>query len=274
MSTTEIDGTPAPAALVGDVDAGRAAKVKREISKLVKGTNAATFDLAELLHEVKTKNYFGDWGYESFSKYCKDIEGLKYSKSYYLVAIVSLMKAAGLDRAQFEPVGLTKLRTISVLNKELEKEFNGVPMPLIVNQLTLKASQMTAEEVQYEVDTILGLTEDESMVWVNLHMKKLGRENVFKPALALIKRTMGSIGPDEEGNYKDPSDGQAAEMLAANALADPNLNTDVPAKICPHCNSVVVDYSKQGEIPTETQQVIDAEDDGKTVEQIAEELTS
>jgi hypothetical protein len=215
-----------PPAIVGDVDAGRAAKVKREISKLVKGTNAATFDLAELLHEVKTKNYFGDWGYESFSKYCKDIEGLKYSKSYYLVAIVSLMNAAGLNRAQYEPVGLTKLRTLSVLNKELEKEFNGVPMPLVVNQLTLKAPQMTAEEVQYEVDTILGLTEDESMVWVNIHVKKLARENVIKPALALLKKHIGSVGPDEGGNYKDPSDGQALEFMAANTLADPNWNTE------------------------------------------------
>jgi hypothetical protein len=136
------------------------------------------------------------------------------------------MNAAGLTREQYEPVGLTKLRTLSVLNKELEKEFNGVPMPLVVNQLTLKAPQMTAEEVQYEVDTILGLTEDESMVWVNIHVKKLARENVIKPALALLKKHIGSVGPDEEGNYKDPSDGQALEFMAANTLADPNWNTE------------------------------------------------
>jgi hypothetical protein len=222
-------------AIVGDVEAGRAAKVKREITKLVKGTNAATFDLAELLYEVKTKNYFSDWGYESFSKYCKDIEGLKYSKSYYLVAIVALMKGADLSRDRYEPIGLLKLRIISKLS--LEGEFNGVPMPMIIRALTLKAAQMTSEEVQYEVDTILGLTEDESMVWLNVHVKKLARENVIKPALALLKKHMGSIGPDEEGNYKDPSDGQALEMMAADILADPNYNvedaqpavTDVPS---------------------------------------------
>ena len=126
----------------------------------------------------------------------------------------------------YEPVGLTKLRSISVLNKELEKEFNGVPMPLVVNQLTLKAEQMSAEEVQFEVDTILGLTADESMVWVNFHVKKVARENVIQPALALMKKHMGSIGPDEEGMYKDPSDGAALEMMAADILADPNYNTE------------------------------------------------
>jgi hypothetical protein len=29
---------------------------------------------------------------------------------------------------------------------------------------------------------------------------------------------------DEEGNYKDPSDGAALEMICANFLADPNFN--------------------------------------------------
>ena len=224
-------------AIVGEVDAGRAAKVKREIVKLVKGTNAAAFDLAELLHEVKTKNFYSDWGYESFSKYAKDIDGLKYSKSYYLVAVISLMKAAGLDRAQFEPVGMTKLRIISVLNKVLEGEFNGVPMPLIVNQLTLKAAQMSAEDVQLEVDTILGLTEDESMVWINTKVKKIARENVIKPALALMKRHMGSIGPDEEGNYSDPSDGAALEMICADILADPNYNVEAEQPTVPAENA-------------------------------------
>ena len=224
-------------AIVGEVDAGRAAKVKREIVKLVKGTNAAAFDLAELLHEVKTKNFYSDWGYESFSKYAKDIDGLKYSKSYYLVAVISLMKAAGLNRAQFEPVGMTKLRIISVLNKVLEGEFNGVPMPLIVNQLTLKAAQMSAEDVQLEVDTILGLTEDESMVWINTKVKKIARENVIKPALALMKRHMGSIGPDEEGNYSDPSDGAALEMICADILADPNYNVEAEQPTVPAENA-------------------------------------
>jgi hypothetical protein len=226
----QVEANNDPVAIVGEAEAGRAAKVKRQIQNLVKNVSASTFDLAELLWEVKNKNYYTEWGFESFSKYCKDIKGLKYSKSYYLVAIVSLMKAAGVDRANYEPVGLTKLRSISVLNKELEKEFNGIPMPLVVNQLTLKAEGMTAEEVQYEVDTILGLTEDESMVWLNVHVKKVARENVIKPALALMKKHMGSTGPDEEGMYHDPSDGAALEMMAANTLADPNYNVEAGAE--------------------------------------------
>ena len=240
MSMEELQvGAADPVAIVGDVEAGRAAKVKRQIQNLVKNVSTSTFDLAELLWEVKNKNYYSEWGFESFSKYCKDIKGLKYSKSYYLVAIVSLMKAAGVARDKYEPVGLTKLRSISVLNKELEKEFNGVPMPLVVNQLTLKAEQMTAEEVQFEVDTILGLTADESMVWLNIHVKKVARENVIQPALALAKKHIGSVGPDEEGQYKDPSDGAALEAICADYFADPNWNLE--------------ETSTQGDVPTTEQ---------------------
>ena len=100
-------------------------------------------------------------------------------------------------------------------------------MPLVIRELTLKALNMTAEEVQFEVDTIEGKTEDESMVWMNFKVKKMGRENVIKPALQLIKKHCPeSQLVDEDGHVKEMSDGAALEMMAANILADPNFNTE------------------------------------------------
>lgn len=207
--------------IVGEAEAGRAIQVRRQINKLVAATNTNTFDLADLLWEAKTKNFFTGWGFESFSKFAKSLD-IKYSKSYYLVRIVENMKAAGLTREQFEPVGLGKLRIIARLQPETE--FNGTPVSLLIHDLTLKAHQMSLEEVQHEVDTIQGLTEDESMVWMNVHLKKLARENVVKPAFALAKKHMPEAQTkDSDGNYHPPSDGAALEMLCANFLADPNF---------------------------------------------------
>lgn len=214
---------PTENVIVGDVEAGRAVQVRRQINKLIYATNTNTFDLAELLHEVKSKNFFTAWSFESFSKYAKSLD-IKYSKSYYLVRIVENMRAAGLAREAYEPVGLGKLRVISRLKPETE--FKGTPVSLLINQLTLKAIGMSLEEVQHEVDTILGLTEDESMVWLNIHIKKLSRENVVKPALALAKKHIGSVAKDEDGNSVDASDGAALEMICANFLADPNYNQE------------------------------------------------
>ncbi len=211
--------------VVGDVEAGRAAKIKKEVNRLIKGVSSSSFDLADLLYEIKSKNFHNEWGYTSFSQYLKSLveHGMKYSKAYYLYRVTENGVSAGLKREEYEPVGLTKLRLISRLKPA--GEFNGVPMPLIIRELTLKAVNMTPEEVQFEVDTIMGQTEDESMVWMNFKMKKLARENVVKPAIALIKKHCPeSQLVDEDGNVTEMSDGAALEMMAANMLSDPNLN--------------------------------------------------
>jgi hypothetical protein len=211
--------------VVGDQEAGRAASVKRAINKLISGVNQSTFDLAEKLYEVKTNQYFTAYGYESFSKFVKDLNGLKYSKGFYLTRIVDLMKGAAVEREQYEEVGLTKLRAISKLS--LEGEFAGVPMPLVVRELTLKAAAMDYEQVVEEVNKILGLTEDESMVWLNLYVKKSVRDLVIIPAIELaIKHMPESQKVDDEGNHSDPSKGAAMECICANFLADENFNTE------------------------------------------------
>lgn len=209
--------------IVGEAEAGRATQVRRTINKLISTSNSSTFDLAELLFEAKSKNFYSGWGFESFSKYVKSLE-FKVAKSYYLVRIVENMKAAALERAQYEPVGLAKLRIISRLKPDTE--YNGTPVSMLIRELTLKATDMSLEDVQFEVDTILGLTEDESMVWLNIRCKKSAREDVIKPALALAKKHLGTKPAEgvegEEGQQKDESDGRALEMICANFLADPN----------------------------------------------------
>ena len=213
--------------VVGDVEAGRAQKVKREINKLISNVNTNTFDLAELLYETKTKQYFSDWGFESFSKYAKSL-AVKYTKSYYLVKVIALMKGSDVPRTTFEEVGMGKLRIISRL--DLEGEYNEVPMPLVIRELTLKARQMSAEEVQFEVDAIMGLVADESMVWENFHLKKAARDNTVRPAIAkMIKFLPQTEG--EDGQKNDASKGAALEMICANFLADPNYDTDEDTEI-------------------------------------------
>ncbi len=119
--------------LVGENEAGRATTVRRAINKLVETTITSKFDLSELLFEVKSKLYYTGWGFESYSAYAKSLR-LKYSSSYYLVRIAENMAAAGLTREQFEPVGLTKLRTISRLKPDTE--FKGTPVSLLIRELT------------------------------------------------------------------------------------------------------------------------------------------
>jgi hypothetical protein len=224
MSIEEQLGVETPTTVIGEQEAGsRADEVKRKINKLIKAVNTNMFDLAEYLHEAKTKTFYTEWGFPTYAAYAKSLN-IKYARAYYLVDIVEKMRKAGVSRAEYEPVGLAKLRVIAKLDPE--SEYNGVPVSLLIRELTLKAVNMSQEEVQAEVDTIQGKVGDESMVWLNLHVKKLARENVMKPALALAKKHIGSIGQDDEGNAIDATDSAAAEMVFGNFLADPNYNSD------------------------------------------------
>jgi len=240
---------PEEQVIVGEAESGRSTQVRRAINKLIAQTNSNTFDLAELLQEAKSKNFYTGWGFESFSKYAKSLN-IKYTKSYYLVRIIENMQAAGVEREKYEPVGLGKLRVISRLQPD--SEYNGTPVSLLIRELTLKGSDMSLEQVTHEVNTIMGMTEDESMVWLNIHCKQLARENVIKPALALAKKHIPQT-QDEEGTYHDATDGAALEMICANFLADPNWNVEEEEKPEPSEPISIPVPDSTGESTEETQ---------------------
>lgn len=228
MSFDELQvgaGTPLdPPAIVGEAEAGRAAKVRKQINKLITQSNAAAFDLMDLLHESKTKNYIRDWGFESYSEYAKSLD-IKYSQAFYFVAIKAAMVAADLTREQYEPVGRGKLRIIARLKPE--NEYKGIPGTLVIRELTLKAANMTSEEVQFEVDALEGKVDDDAMCWLNIHIKKLARENVVKPAIEKIRKFLPQT-TDDEGKSHDAGDGACLESICANFLADPNFDEQEP----------------------------------------------
>jgi hypothetical protein len=228
MSVEQQLGVEEPTTVVGEQEAGsRSDEVKRKINKLIKAVNTNMFDLAEYLHEAKTKNYYTEWGFPTYAAFAKSLK-IKYARAYYLVDIVETMRAAGISRAEYEPVGVAKLRIITGLDPK--SEYNGIPGVMAIRELTLKADQMSAEELKAEVEKLQGKVGDDSMVWLNLHVKRLARENVMKPAIALMIKHIGTVGQDDEGNAIDPSEGAASEMIFANFLADPNYNSDVKPK--------------------------------------------
>lgn len=207
--------------IVGEAVAGQAKKVRKEIDALIKGVNTSTFDLAERLQSVK-KNAWYSPDYDSFGEYAKSLD-LKVSKSYYLVKIVEAMNAAGIPRAEYEQIGIGKLRFISRINLA---EPDAVEK---IKALVASAGTMDLEQVTQSVATAQGLVGDDAMVWLNITLKKAARDEVVKPALELAKKNIGTVGKDEEGNGKDASDGAALEAVCADFLSDPNNNFDTDA---------------------------------------------
>jgi hypothetical protein len=216
-----------PPEVVGEAVAGQAAKVRTQIDTLIAGVNTSTFDLAELLHEAKSQQYYIAWGHDTFGQYAKSLD-LKVSKSYYLVRIVENMQAAGLTREQYEPLGIAKLRVISKVDLIEDGKpvmYNDLPMTDYIYELVrTMAKDMSLEDVTQVIEQLQGKTGDDTMVWLNISMKKAARDNVVLPAIEVAKLHLGTSGVDADGKAKDASDGRAVEVICADFMSDPNNN--------------------------------------------------
>lgn len=63
---------------------------------------------------------------------------------------------------------------------------------------------------------------NDSMVWLNINLKKAARDNVICPALELAKKHIG-LALNADGESQDVTDGAALELICGNFLADPNF---------------------------------------------------
>ena len=219
MSTTIT-----PFVIVGEIEAGAAAKARKQVKSLIKGLNTSTFDLMDALHEVKTNKYYAP-AYDSFIDYAKTLD-MKVTKAYYLARIRQNMELAGIDRAVFEPIGIAKLRTISSI--DLIDSENQIKADAIdkVNELITTATTTEATAIKAAVDVYNGHIGEEAFEWLNIKIRKSAK-NVVREALNLIKAQIGSTGTDVDGKSRDASDGRALELLAADFLSDPNHAPDV-----------------------------------------------
>lgn len=207
---------PVPA-IVGEAKAGEASKIKKQITEIIQGVNKSTFTLAELLHEVKAKQYYTKWGHETFGQFAHSLD-LKVSKSYYLVKIIENMLIAGVPKETYEPVGIAKLRIISKLDPTAT--YDGKPMTAYIKSLTETAKEVEMDTLKEAVAHLQGQTGDEAIVWLNVAVNKAARDKVIKPAIELAKQNIGTVSQDEDGNAKDASDGRALEIISAAFLAD------------------------------------------------------
>lgn len=206
-----------PPVIVGEVVAGEAAKVKKQINEIIAGVNKSTFTLAELLHKVKTNQWYSKWGHETFGQYAKSLD-LKVTKSYYLVRIIEAMTLAKVPKEVYEPVGIAKLRVITKL--EPTEEYQGKPGTAYIKAMTETAKEVELDTLKEAVDVLQGKTGDDAVVWLNVAVNKSARDNVIQPAIELAKKNIGTVGQDADGNAKDASDGRCLEIICAAFMSD------------------------------------------------------
>lgn len=221
-------GAVNPPAIYGDAVAGQEdKKVRSALENLINTVNKSNFDIAELLHTVKSKGYFMAWGYTTFKDYSATLN-LKDRKVQYLTKIVETFAAVGVDRKEYEPLGIARCREISSLdpsaiwtNPESKLE---TPMKEFIVGFVEKGEEIDMDTLKQHVRTLKGFVGENDLTWINICIKRSVLDNTIRPALELAKNFIGSVAKDSEGISQDASDGTALEMIAVEYLNDPANN--------------------------------------------------
>lgn len=212
--------------LVGDAVAGESAHTRAMLESLINSIEKSTLDVAELLYKVKA-NAFYQPEFNTYKEYTRALK-IKDRKAEYLPKIVEVMAAVGIDRKQYEPLGIARLREISSLdpnamwtNPETKIE---TPVRDFIIGFVEKNEEIELDDLKQHVRTLKGFTGSNDLVWLNICLVRANLENTVRPALELAKNHIGSVSKDDDGVSKDASDGAALEVLAVEFMNDPSNN--------------------------------------------------
>jgi hypothetical protein len=220
-----IAGLTQPTAIVGDLVAGatvEAERVRGALESLIERVNRSKFDIADLCYKVKVNGYYAP--YTTFQDYYKTLS-IKARTVQYLTKMVECMTQVGIEREQYEPLGIAKLREITSLdpNETWKNPETGVetPMSEFIVGFVENGADMELDDIKQHVRTLKNLTGDNDLVWMNICLKRSALDNTVRPAFDLAKNWVGSVGKDDEGISLDASDGAALEVIAVEYLNDP-----------------------------------------------------
>jgi hypothetical protein len=223
---------PINTVIVGEAVAGRSHTVRKQLASLAGNITTRTFDLADLFYEAQANAYYLEWGFASLGEYASGELGIKERKAQYLARIVKVCRDVGVERKNYEPAGISKLREIATLDPDgffYDKEKGqNFPLDELIVDLILDAPDMTLQQVRDRVDLFKGQTGENKQVVRSYGVTQDCWDRVIKPAIELARRRLGSAGRDEAGNATEYSDGACMEIICASFSQDPNNYEDEP----------------------------------------------
>ena len=212
---------PVTSVIVGEAVAGQAAQLRKKAIKLIDLQETCQYDLGETLLEIQEGALYTQWGFNTYSEWIKTTQ-LKTSKSRYLPQIARVMKAIGVPREKYEPLGRAKLRVIASLNPTdvfvhpISKEESSMHNWIAgIVEKALTDSTYGLKEIKKNVRTLKGLTGDRDIAFLGIPILRLALDNVVTPAIEHCQALIGSVGKDEEGNSIDASIGTCIERICA-----------------------------------------------------------
>lgn len=220
--TVELD---APS--VSESDTRRVDYVRKRVGEIDTTITLGSFEMGDLLAEVKDNDYWRDYKYETFAEYVKSA-GIDISprQAEYLVKISKVSKTLNIPRAQLVKARNSKLKSIYEL--DLYKTITD-PATLVVEsmadimrQLVADAPNKTLKEIQEIVKSLKGEEElEDELVWMSLPVRRDAKQ-VVTSAIELAQQMAGTTLDILTKEEKNLSTASALELICAEFLADPN----------------------------------------------------
>lgn len=214
----------------GESSKERSNYVRLELDCLRASQQQTTFEMADLLAETHDKNYWSDWGFQSFGHYVQESLDIKERQAYYLIQIVTVSRKLNIDRNEIEGIAISKLKEIFSLDPDNfyynaesgEKE----PLDAHIMRLVALAPSIGLDAIKAEVRRLKGLPEKPG-TWRNLYFEDPAMAETWDRAIELVKRHSGNGKEDPiTGQIREISDAAAAERMAADILSDPNWQVE------------------------------------------------
>ena len=220
--------------IVGAVESGERAEVTRSLKRLIKQVNTNLFDIAELLFKAKTRHLYTE---PTFIEYAVGL-GLKKRKAQYLERIAEIMHGADIERAEYEPIGIAKLRVItrlSAVNDDGTPAMYTNPMtneshPMVEYIVGITEQAMAGrdiKDIEKDVRVLLGEVGENDMVWRNFRLPRVVDENTIAPALEKAAINLGTVATDSEGMAKEVQDWRKLEVVCVEYLTDSQSDPEV-----------------------------------------------
>jgi len=208
--------------IVGEAEAGEAAKVRGALTKAIRQVNVSTFDIIELVHKVQSKRMYTT---PTFYEYLKTLD-FKVQKLKYLARIGEFMERAEISRAEAENIGVTKMRAISRLDPATTYTNpvtnEAVPMIEYINALLAAAPTTTSDKLEENIRILKGEVGENDMTWLNIRVSRLTKTNVIDVAFSKAATNIGDVGTDKDGIAIKPSDARKLEIICVAYNLDPN----------------------------------------------------
>lgn len=211
----------------GEIVAGESAKTRALLVTLISSVNKSTFDIAELLYKVKKNGYYTA-EHSTFKEYTESLD-IKARKAQYLTRIVEVMDDVGVPRAQYEKLGVAKLREITSLDpnavyKNPVSDDVPIPMKDFILDFVHHGVDTDLDDIKKHVRTLKGFVGANDIEWRNIPFLRSVLEATIDPAIELARANIGSVGKDDEGISQDASDASCIEIWAAEYLNNPANN--------------------------------------------------